>query len=209
MERYPVNHGVHTAAKTPASAASRDDSWTSPENQPALLDLMHDLLGTQVEPDPLFFVETWTLGVEAATESFHARHHAPSHTDAGQTASRPFDFSVPLVFVYDQSDFQSVPANFSAAWKDAYGVAPASQQSTVQPTEAPFNPVPPLTSEDAYRLLGVPPTSTRKQIKTAYRQLVCRYHPDRLIHSSVEEQRIATERMTAINQAYRLLCADH
>jgi len=64
----------------------------------------------------------------------------------------------------------------------------------------------PLTPEDACRLLGVAATSTRQQVKSAYRQLVRRYHPDRLEHSSEQEQRIATDRMTSINEAYRLLC---
>ena len=64
----------------------------------------------------------------------------------------------------------------------------------------------PLTADDAFRMLGVPPTSTRKQIKTAYRQLVWRYHPDRLIHSSDQDRRIATDRMTSLNEAYHLLC---
>lgn len=214
MERsYPVDRDFRPTDRPPASANS--SAWTSPENQPALLDLMQDLLGTQAQPDPLFFVETWTLGVEAATESFRARQPiTPAQDDSAPSACRPFDFTVPLIFVYDQSDFPSPPAGFSAAWKVAYGddahhvALPSSTHLKTPPNEVPFcTPAPnqPLTCEEACRMLGVAPTSTRQQIKTAYRQLAWRYHPDRLASSSEQEQRVATDRMTALNRAYRLL----
>jgi len=179
---------------------------------------MRDLLGEHSEPDPLFFVETWTIGIESAAQSFHARHRVASHHDSDTSPFRSFDFSVPLVFIqegsHDIDAFPSMPAGFSAAWKDAYGVSPSSSSSssTEPRDELPFTaPIAgqPLTPDDARRILGVAATSTRKQIKTAYRHLVWRYHPDRLIHTSEQERRIATDRMTAINQAYRLLCADH
>lgn len=219
MERYPVNHDAPQTAQRAASARSSSQAspWTSPEDSAALLDLMHDLLGTQAEPDPLFFVETWTLGIDTATHNFQARHHNSTHTGPSVSPFRSFDFSVPLVFIQEASDFTSTSAGFSAAWKDAYGVSPAphtsshdaaSQQASPH-ADIPFStPVPglPLTPEDACRLLGVAATSTRQQIKSAYRQLVRRYHPDRLEYSSKEELRIATDRMTSINEAYRLLC---
>lgn len=171
---------------------------------------MQDLLGEHAEPDSLFFVETWTMGIDAAAQNFHARHHIASHPDSNASAFRVFDFIVPLVFVLDGSDFPSASANFSAAWKDAYGVSPSSTpgpQSAIPNDELPLSaPLgQPLTPEDAARLLGVVPTSTRKQIRAAYRQLVWRYHPDRLIHSCEQERRLATDRMSAINQAYRRL----
>lgn len=214
MERsYPVDRDVRPTAQ-PAAASSNSpsaDSWSSPENQPALHDLMQDLLGAQAEPDPLFFVETWTLGVEAAAENFHARQPIASTHEPASSFDRPFDFTVPLVFIYDQSDFPSTPAGFSAAWKDAYGVAPSPSAHTKTPhndAEPQAAPAPnqPLSVDDACRMLGVTPSSTRKQIKTAYRQLVLRYHPDRFIQAGEQERRIATDRMISLNEAYRLLC---
>lgn len=217
MERYPVNHDApHTAQRTAsAHSSSQSSPWTSPEDSAALLDLMHDLLGTNAEPDPLFFVETWTLGIDAAAHNFQTRHHNSTHTGPNASPFRSFDFSVPLVFIQEASDFAPKSAGFSAARKDAYGVSPASPSShtTASPQAMPHDEIPampapglPLTPEDACRLLGVSATSTRQQIKSAYRQLVRRYHPDRLEHSSEQEQRIATDHMTSINQAYRLLC---
>lgn len=218
MERYPVNHDAPHMAQRAASAhsSSQASPWTSPEDSAALLDLMHDLLGTQAEPDPLFFVETWTLGIDTATHNFQTRHQNAAHTGFNPPTDRSFDFTVPLIFVYDASDFPSTPTGFSAAWKDAYGASQAphtSSHDAASPQAMPHDeirstPAPglPLTPEDACRLLGVAATSTRQQVKSAYRQLVRRYHPDRLEHSSEQEQRIATDRMTSINEAYRLLC---
>jgi len=213
MDRFDsVDRDLHPAgqpaASSPNPAPANSNSWSSPESQPALLDLMHDLLGSESEPDPLFFVETWTRGIDAATESFHARQPISPTQDAAPSAHRAFDFAVPLIFVYDQSDFPST--GYSAAWKEAYGVKPpASAHTKTAHNEAtPSTPAPnqPLTCDDACRMLGIAPASTRKQIKDAYRQLARRYHPDRQIHSTEQERRIATDRMTSINAAYHLLC---
>ncbi len=65
----------------------------------------------------------------------------------------------------------------------------------------------PLTLERALQLLGVSASSTREQIRAAYRRMAGLYHPDRMHHSSETERRAATERMISINEAYRLLCA--
>ena len=63
-----------------------------------------------------------------------------------------------------------------------------------------------LTPESARKVLGVAATSTREQIRAAYRKMASRYHPDRLAQSGASEQKLAGERMASINQAYRLLC---
>jgi len=62
-----------------------------------------------------------------------------------------------------------------------------------------------MTERDARRLLGVASISSREQIKSAYRQMVNRWHPDRLEGRSVEVRQHATVRMSEINEAYRVL----
>jgi DnaJ-class molecular chaperone len=52
-------------------------------------------------------------------------------------------------------------------------------------------------------LLGVAATSTREQIKAAYRRMASQCHPDRLRE---ELRRQATDQMAEINEAYSLLC---
>jgi DnaJ-domain-containing protein 1 len=218
---YTVDHDIQTAAYRattahPFSSASSTASATSSENAPSFPSLfaqIEDLLGTQTEPDPQFFVETWTNGVEAASQSFQTRHQVASHHDNPSTF-RAFDFSMPLIIVQDGSPdaaaFPSKPAGFSAAWKNAYGVSQAPHVAPKNPPahdELPFQPVPglPTTIDDAYRMLGVTAASTRKQIKAAYRQLAWRYHPDRLEHSTEPDLRRATNHMMALNAAYHLL----
>lgn len=173
---------------------------------------MAAILGDHSEPDTQFFVESWTFGVDAAAENFQARHQAQRPQAFNNATFPTFDFPVPL-FIEEMETRDaraSFSARFSAAFKNAYGVSSsaAPKHSTPQP-DTPFTahaPGQPLSTEHACRMLGVPPNSTRAQLKTAYRQLVRRYHPDRLIHSSEHERRAATDRMISINQAYHLLC---
>ena len=53
--------------------------------------------------------------------------------------------------------------------------------------------------KDYYGILGVEPTAGDAEIKTAYRRLARRYHPD------VSKERDAEERFKAVNEAYEAL----
>lgn len=54
-----------------------------------------------------------------------------------------------------------------------------------------------------YQVLGIVPSASADQIKTAYRELVKRYHPD-LFHTT-EAKKKATEKLRQINEAYAVL----
>jgi curved DNA-binding protein CbpA len=54
--------------------------------------------------------------------------------------------------------------------------------------------------EDPYKILGVSPTATDEEIKTAYRELAKKYHPDRYAGSPLRD--LASEKMAQINDAY-------
>lgn len=56
--------------------------------------------------------------------------------------------------------------------------------------------------KDYYETLGVSPTATAAEIKTAYRKLARKYHPD------VSKEAQAEERFKAINEAYEALRDD-
>jgi curved DNA-binding protein CbpA len=56
---------------------------------------------------------------------------------------------------------------------------------------------------DPYTVLGVARSATREEIRSAYRALVERYHPDR--HHGNPLENLANERMVTINRAYDVL----
>lgn len=46
-----------------------------------------------------------------------------------------------------------------------------------------------------------------EQIRAAYKQMACRYHPDRFVDSSQTVQELVQEKMAKINEAYCALMA--
>jgi hypothetical protein len=60
-----------------------------------------------------------------------------------------------------------------------------------------------MTEPDFYKILGVSPSASADAVKSAYRELVKKYHPD-LFHSSAEKT-AATDKLRQINEAYAVL----
>ena len=58
-------------------------------------------------------------------------------------------------------------------------------------------------SADPYTVLGVDRSATEAQIKKAYRELVGRYHPDKVAHLGEDFKTLAEERFKQIQQAYQ------
>jgi hypothetical protein len=204
---FPVDGDTHAPARRCVSSSSTSGSG-NPCNAPAFVSQIEEILGANCGPDPLFFVESWSVGIFPATQNLHARREAATR-DFEASSFRPFDFSVPLWIEEEETRDLHSFSSISAAWRDAYGVCGSSSPaSAIQQDDAAFNACPagkPLTPEIARRVLGLGAMSTRDEIKTAYRRLVRRYHPDRLELVSERERRIATERMISINEAYHLL----
>ena len=55
-------------------------------------------------------------------------------------------------------------------------------------------------SRDPYEVLGIKPTATDDEVKTAYRNMARKYHPDNYADNPLSE--LAQEKMQEINEAY-------
>lgn len=59
--------------------------------------------------------------------------------------------------------------------------------------------------DDYYKILGLSKDATEADIKSAYRQLAKKYHPDMYANATAEEKKNAEEKMKEVNQAYSVL----
>ena len=57
----------------------------------------------------------------------------------------------------------------------------------------------------AYKILEVDPKATNDEIKKAYRKMVKKYHPDKVIHLGEEHQKGAQEKFRQVQEAYEKL----
>ena len=65
----------------------------------------------------------------------------------------------------------------------------------------------PCGSFNPYEVLGVSQGASREEIRSAYRELIARYHPDKVAHLGQEFEAIAREKTLAINRAYEMLAS--
>jgi len=61
------------------------------------------------------------------------------------------------------------------------------------------------SSENAYKILEITKDATEAEIKTAYRKMAKKYHPDRVIHLGKEHQEGAEEKFRQVQKAYEQL----
>ena len=79
-----------------------------------------------------------------------------------------------------------------------------SSSSNQTPYHAPQNKL-----EHAYGILNLLPTANKQEVKRAYRQLISKNHPDKLIAKRLPEQmiKLANEKTQNIRKAYEQICA--
>jgi len=197
-------------------------SWLAPEgrrmdseflaqsaNSPArFAGQLQGILGDDSDLDPVFLEESWILGVPAAIHRRQERRSSQSERERKARDFRELNSLGTLAFV-DAGEWLGGVYQLAAQMGSQMATAretparPADPDHTAaaQPIQATQ-----LTPEQsACRLLGVTPTSTRQQLRAAFRRMVVAWHPDRLERGSDTLRFQATERMAAINEAYRLL----
>lgn len=60
-------------------------------------------------------------------------------------------------------------------------------------------------SKDPYTVLGLGRNASPQEIKSAYRRLAAKYHPDKVAHLGKDFQHLAEKRFKEIQEAYRQL----
>ncbi len=82
-----------------------------------------------------------------------------------------------------------------AAGESAQPRGEAHREKTQQSNRA-FNP---------YQTLGIPTSSSRETIRSAYRSRMSEYHPDKVAHLGEELQELAHRKVLEIQEAYQQL----
>ena len=85
--------------------------------------------------------------------------------------------------------------------------SPASKPATASaPKAAPPPAKPRLAPKPSpFEVLGLKPDATVSEIRAAYRDKAMEYHPDRVASLAPDFQKLAEQRMRAINEAYEAL----
>jgi hypothetical protein len=177
---------------------------------------VHRLLGDDLLPDALFFVESWTLNSQQALENLRQRRRdesrqpaAPPRDTTRDSGSLGSSFFAPQNLSGRAGDPGTPPRMHpvnSARVSTAQSRNPAARSGQYKEEEGAETGAGPMTLQNAWQVLGVSEDSTRAEIRSAYRRLVSRWHPDRLGATTEEARTHANEQMAAINQAYRYLC---
>ena len=82
-------------------------------------------------------------------------------------------------------------------------------QNSSHSEQTHYHTNPNTTLAGAYAILQVPSTSNKQDIKKAYRRLISRHHPDKLIAQGASKDRVkqANEKTQVIRKAYEQICA--
>ena len=64
-------------------------------------------------------------------------------------------------------------------------------------------------ADNAYKILEVQPTATVDEVKSAYRKMVKKYHPDKLRSSDPAMVKGAEEKFRAVRKAYEIIMEKH
>lgn len=223
MERkVDVDRGSQTSS-TASSHGKVSEDPNRPMQPWEFVDGFQRLLGDDAEPDPIFFVESWTLGMPVAVERFMQRRKDQPGPRTEDVVSRDIENrgpGTPMREFVGRTELDSCPpttilgdwgADCSQPYPEdiARARGPVSEDGDTVAAEGRGRyTTGPMTELDACQILGVTVVSSRRQIKAAYHRKVSQWHPDRLERGSEEMRLFATEQTAAINQAYNLLTSD-
>lgn len=166
--------------------------------------------GATMQLDTELFIESWTLGVAAASENFLRRQENRTNREHESPASDTVS-SFTQVFVIRGETAAEAEWRIREACVDQGSVFELQYSGDRRETDGhaadETEIICPLTLKSACGVLGVTATSTQEEIRTAYRKSASRYHPDRVAWAAARVQKLAGDRMASVNEAYRMLCA--
>lgn len=196
---------------------------------------IEQLFGDNLDLDPLFLEDSWTYGIPIALDNLHRRRRQQSEQESQDRAFSQLNTLASLNFIpsidpaADHTPKTPPPAWVPQDWTPQHriahsripqgwlppGIPPVDAQLSQHASDQHASPQPalpepashPMTPARAHQLLGVASTSTREQIRSAYRRLVSECHPDRLQHATESIRQHATHQLATVNEAYRLLCS--
>ncbi len=98
--------------------------------------------------------------------------------------------------------------NFDQFWR-AYGGYAGAQSSQGRSYRRPGASGPTASLSDAYAVLGVSASASDAEVKKAYRRLMSKNHPDKLVSKGLPPEmiKLATQKTQRIKEAYELICA--
>jgi hypothetical protein len=217
--KFNVDRGSCSTAQQGPDGVS-DLEQSRPGHSWQFVDDVERLLGDNAEPDSLFFLESWTLGVPTAIENWQQRKQRHAGREDRRSERREPDSIEAPCFVQENvlyAKFLSsahAAANagwYSAGWSSEDPCTRTQDQGARESAtfgeerDSNQDANHPMTQHRACQLLGATATSTQKQIKAAYRRKVSQWHPDRFESWTKEVRLLATEQMAAINEAYHVL----
>lgn len=86
-----------------------------------------------------------------------------------------------------------------------YLVARLVQRVFLQYRSAPPPPSRAQKTQSPYEILELTPPASKEEIKKAYKQILSKYHPDKVEHLGEDIKQLAREKVQAINKAYDTL----
>ena len=212
------------------------DYFASPNQPGRFASDVHSLIANG-SGDATFLEESWILGVHAAAENLHRRRQLNADKENQARGFSELQNLGATRFIEErQRAINSALADRAAAIVDRYDATSSqswSPQDWIPEDQITHSRIPPgwapsymprleasqqpaswtemgdsmMTPQRARLLLEVIPSSTREQVRSAYRRMVGQWHPDRLQFTNDAIRHHATQHMAALNEAYRLLRA--
>ena len=89
--------------------------------------------------------------------------------------------------------------------KTCYQTSAKSRNETYQENPKKTQPEPEFSKSDPYEILGIDRKASLDEIKSAYRKLSAKYHPDRVLHLGEEFRSLAEQKFKEIQKSYQEL----